>query len=185
LAAPVFAGPDIIQKNDNDQSVNVGGDDSLGFGFGFAMGAPSPGDCYSSKQGNVIVVSWQTNEENPWCMALYADSIGQHHTAAMLRCSIEALSRLFASIDDCVAGWTVVAPKENIAEKVSDTVNNLVKRQDAITEPLREDIQNLYLEVQKLEQQRRQPVVRPQQTIVQPFLDDKKREALAAIRGDE
>lgn len=180
------AGDKIIQSNKTAQDVSVAGDDSLGIGLATALGSESFGDCFASTQMNIVVYAHQKSKFNPWCAAVWYDANGMHGLAAQMRCLIPEIAGLNYAGTDCVTANTITPRMESVAEKVSDTVNNIVLRQEAITAPLRDDIQTLYQTIEKLEESHREPETPPQQTIIQqPFLNDAKREALAAIRGDE
>lgn len=186
-AADARAGDKITQSNDNNAQTtgNIGGDDSLGIGLSNNLGAAAYGDCLASKQWNAVVFSRQDSEFNPWCAGVYYDSVGLHEQAARMRCKVPQIVEDWPSFESCVAANTIVSPDERFTE----LVNIIVRRQDTLNEettaPLRDEVEKLRLELAEATKRRERPVAQPQQTIVQPFLDETKRQALAAIRGDE
>lgn len=173
-----------------NNDLDIAGDKTESFGLGVAvsLGGAAIGDCVITKQDSYVVYAKQRGSLNRWCASLYFDQIGQHKTAAMMRCSISRVRELFDSRQECVAGNTFVAPQSKVS--IDDALHYLVIRQDALaeahTKPLEDEVEKLRRELQEVEKSHQRPVSKPQTIIQQqPFLDQAKRDALAAIRGDQ
>lgn len=157
VTSPVFAGDKIIQSNKMNNETNVSGDDSFGLGLANQLGAAGPtGDCFGSKQWNALVFSRQDSEFNKWCAAVWYDANGKHDLAAQMRCQIPEIGNLDYGDSTCVSANTIVAPQSEV--NLSDVVNYLVIRQDAsleeISAPLRDEVSELRMALQKQENDR-------------------------------
>lgn len=146
LWAAVSWGGDKIIQSTGDVSTKVGGTDAWGFG---STGVDID-DCVSSY--SVLFGLWQDVRLNPSCIADKLDELGRHKEAAEMRCSIRRVRRVYGS--DCVARLIYAAPQQEEPKEVSELVNKIIIRQDAVTEPIKAEVAQLRKDLESQESAR-------------------------------
>ena len=145
LAVPAFAGKvDQTLNSDVQDNDLIRGDTAIGLGIP-GLGDVDINDCMASEQWTLLLGGKQRLVLNKWCASLYYDQIGQHDTAARLRCTIEEIAELFPE-GGCLDANVVVAlppppapamrededeelDAEDVQEIVAQAIAEEVKRQ--------------------------------------------------------
>ena len=188
---------DALATNDNVQSVTNEGDrfDSLGIGLAHSLGGAAIDDCLATTAGANILFSRQGTKLNKWCAAERYDRMGLPDMAARMRCQIPAIRDEFMVAEKFAKSACIEAnsvPRETPNEtnsQLQSTISELqsiIREQQAAQSASDERLANLEQEAEKQRKRAQRPQAKPQTIIQQEqFINDKKREALLAIRGDE
>ena len=189
---------DALATNDNVQSVTNEGDrfDSWALGLSNTVGAAAIADCLATNQLALLsLYAKQGTELNYWCAALWYDQSGMHDMAARARCQMKDIRRMFpkGKTGDVECRAENKVPLETLSTQdetysqlsIIPELQSIIREQQAAQSASEERIANLEAEIEKARKRAQRPQAKPQTIIKQEtFLDDKKREALAAIRGD-
>ena len=120
-------GDDIIQSNDNNAQttgdVIIGDNTTRALSLG--LGDVDINQCVYSKQ--FLIAQWVVL--NPWCAADRYDSKGMHANAAMMRCSIKEVRKLYPSHGLCLSA-NVFTPAKFADEAKVDELYEQVSRHD-------------------------------------------------------
>jgi hypothetical protein len=180
---PAKAGDDHHNGGDTsvDTSVNTsvetvlnGGDltggtqknSSKALGLSNSLGDVDIAGCLGSTQYGTPVWSKQRLDTNWFCVAEFYIRAGKYPLAAMAMCNTDVRNE-FATEDECRAAHDFTPMLESVV---------IVEAPDEH----QEEIEYLYEQVEALTQQVNKPVV-TQRVVQQPFLNDKKRAALAEV----
>ena len=202
------SGDKIIQETDVSQSVNVSNmsdalamnenaqnvqnkTDNFAVGLSHSLGSAQIGDYLTTKQKGNPLWSQQGTKLNKFQAAIWADSVGLNAEAARLRCNINAIREMYTTLEECMEKWTVPrGTSDESLKKMAENFNHQLQIKEEENERVRADltgqIADLASALEKIEKRAQQPQAKPQTIIQQEqFINDKKREALLAIRGDE
>lgn len=162
----------ITQSNDmNNQTAGTVDTGSTALGFGRSSFDVDIAQCRESHSWDTIIVGKQTVKLNKWCVALWYDSQGLHHMAAVMRCDINEISKHFPHAEGCIVanklGGFVSMPT---AEVISH-----IEEEDEHEQELEEQ-QILLIDMQEqiyaLEQERQEPpqIIRETRVEQKPLL---------------
>jgi hypothetical protein len=105
----IETGPTTV--NAGDVAVNS---DSKSFAFAHGLGDVDINQCLASTQWGTILVSKQKVVLNKWCAAESYDARGLHTMAALIRCDIPEISKLFNDKEKCIRANTYSPPPEPV-----------------------------------------------------------------------
>lgn len=173
-----------------DSSTMVEGDrsDALGIGLG-SNGAAAINDCLYTVQVGFGAGQWV--KPNKICLAEKLDQMGKYEAAAKMRCTIDAIQKIFPDKAECVSEMqmTPEEPEETPREtshvpRLENEIAILKAENDMLRADLSARIDTLDDEVKQAKRLPR-PAPAPAQTIIQKeeFLTEDKRARLAGLVG--
>ena len=182
---------DALAMNENAQNANnQNKTDNFALGLNHSLGSAQIGDYLTTKQKGNPLWSQQGTKLNKFQAAIWADGEGLHTEAARLRCNINAIREMYTTLEECMEKWTVPrGTSDESLKEMAENFNRQLQIKEEENERVRADltgqIADLASALEKIEKRAQRPQAKPQTIIKQEtFLNDKKREALAAIRGD-
>ena len=185
-------GDDITQSNDmNNQTAgdiaNVT-EGSTALGFGRSSFDVDIAQCRESHAFDTILFGKQTVKLNNWCVALWYDSQGLHHMAAVMRCDIEEIAKHFPTTEGCIVanklgGFVSVPTGEFIDMKEAEEEHEReIAAQAEEVEAVKEQLAAVVDRITTVERSRRAAA---REVATEVGITEEQRQAIAEVFADD